>query len=164
VTTTPKTSTSIVHGRLFGHHDAFIRLNRLIAGALRGAVHDHPDIVLAGRETSIVKRVVKELVGNGYGLELFLSIVRAGQTGPEVSVERPDEATRRAQELILCCDIQWSVYSETDKLVGIPMTGASFNGTCGKCGKVLRSVGDHPLGARHWNETGELQVAEKSSS
>jgi hypothetical protein len=69
---------TVVHGRLFTGEEAHQRLNRLVQGAISAAVHDHPDIALRfDQRASIAKRIVKGLTGNGYGLEIFLSIAKS---------------------------------------------------------------------------------------
>jgi hypothetical protein len=103
----PKDSvrTSVVHGRLFSAHEAHLRLNRLVHGALRAVLHDHPEIALSqGQIMSVSKRVVRQLEGNGYGLEIFLSLVQGGKTGPDVTTmngERDDSGKPLSDEELL---------------------------------------------------------------
>jgi hypothetical protein len=77
-----------VVGRKYSFSDAFNRLNKLVSGAVQATYNDHKtDKPYNSIVQSITKRVVKQLMGNGYGLELLASIVQSGTTGPDVSVE-----------------------------------------------------------------------------
>lgn len=86
---------TVVHGRLFTGEEAHMRLNRIVQGAISAAVHDHPDIALRyDQRASLAKRVVKGLVGNGYALEVFMSIAKAHGTthgGVELGITCRDD-------------------------------------------------------------------------
>jgi hypothetical protein len=80
-----ETLTLVIDGRVFAPDEAALRLSKLVHGAVKAAAHDHPDMNLSPNNIlSITKRVVSQLMGNSYGLEIFVALargeVKAGST------------------------------------------------------------------------------------
>jgi hypothetical protein len=88
-----KAKHTIVHGRLFPLEDAHNRLSALVHGALKAGAHDHPEMKLSPNSIlSLTKRVVKQLEGHNYGLEILMSIAKGKMQNqaPEGATVSPD--------------------------------------------------------------------------
>lgn len=85
---TNETLSVVINGRLFPADEASMRLSKVVHGAIKAAAHDHPEMGLSPNQIlSVTKRVVSQLMGNSYALEIFVSLAKGGvKAGSTVTV------------------------------------------------------------------------------